>query len=34
MAEWERSIHIYRDFRVSGPAGRAAAAPNQEQKEG
>jgi DNA-binding MurR/RpiR family transcriptional regulator len=34
MADWERSIHIYRDYRVSGPADHAAAAPHQEQREG
>ncbi len=32
MADWERSVHIYRDFRAGGPS--AAAAPHQEQKEG
>jgi hypothetical protein len=30
MADWERSVHIYRDIR----AGIGAAAPHQEQKEG
>jgi len=25
MADWERSVHIYRDFRVSGPVGRGPA---------
>jgi len=29
MADWERSVHIYRDFRASGPARDEA-----EQKEG
>ena len=32
MADWERSVHIYRAFRASGPAGNAAA-PHQQQKE-
>jgi DNA-binding MurR/RpiR family transcriptional regulator len=35
MADWERSVHIYRDFRVSGPAGdEAGRKAHQEQKEG
>jgi DNA-binding MurR/RpiR family transcriptional regulator len=35
MADWERSVHIYRDFRVSGPAGdEAEQKAHQEQKEG
>jgi DNA-binding MurR/RpiR family transcriptional regulator len=33
MADWERSVHIYRAFRASGPAGNAAAS-HQRQKEG
>jgi DNA-binding MurR/RpiR family transcriptional regulator len=33
MADWERSVHIHRAFRASGPAGNAAA-PHQRQKEG
>jgi DNA-binding MurR/RpiR family transcriptional regulator len=33
MADWERSVHIYRAFRASGPGGNAAA-PHQRQKEG
>jgi len=32
MADWERSVHIYRAFRASGPADNAAA-PHQLQKE-
>jgi DNA-binding MurR/RpiR family transcriptional regulator len=32
MADWERSVHIYRTFRASGPAGNATA-PHQQQKE-
>jgi DNA-binding MurR/RpiR family transcriptional regulator len=32
MADWERSVHIYRAFRASGPAG-VAAAPHDQQKE-
>ncbi|HSZ42893.1 MAG TPA: MurR/RpiR family transcriptional regulator [Trebonia sp.] len=32
MADWERSVHIYRSFRASGPADNAAA-PHQQQKE-
>jgi DNA-binding MurR/RpiR family transcriptional regulator len=32
MADWERSVHIYRAVRASGLAGNAAA-PHQEQKE-
>jgi DNA-binding MurR/RpiR family transcriptional regulator len=31
MADWERSVHIYRAFRASGRAGDAAA-PRQQQK--
>src|SRR5580693_4068173 len=31
MADWERSVHIYRAFRASGPAGTAAV-PHQQQK--
>ncbi len=31
MADWERSVHIYRAFRASGPAGTTAA-PHQQQK--
>ena len=35
MADWERSVHIYRDFRVNRAAGDAAEQkPHQEQKEG
>jgi hypothetical protein len=35
MADWERSVRIYRDFRVSGPAGdEAGRKAHQEQKEG
>ena len=35
MADWERSVHIYRDFRVSAPAGgEAEQEAHQEQKEG
>jgi DNA-binding MurR/RpiR family transcriptional regulator len=33
MADWERSVHIYRALRASGPAGNAAA-PRQQRKEG
>jgi len=32
MADWERSVHIGRAFRASGPTGNAAA-PHQRQKE-
>jgi hypothetical protein len=32
MADWERSVHIYRAFRAGGPVGDVAA-PDQEQKE-
>jgi DNA-binding MurR/RpiR family transcriptional regulator len=32
MADWERSVHIYRAVNDSGPAGNAAA-PHQQQKE-
>jgi DNA-binding MurR/RpiR family transcriptional regulator len=32
MADWERSVHIYRAVHDSGPAGNAAA-PHQQQKE-
>jgi DNA-binding MurR/RpiR family transcriptional regulator len=32
MADWERSVHIYRALRVGGPAGNVAA-PHQQQKE-
>jgi DNA-binding MurR/RpiR family transcriptional regulator len=31
MADWERSVHIYRAFRASGPAG-STAPPHQQQK--
>jgi DNA-binding MurR/RpiR family transcriptional regulator len=31
MADWERSVHIYRAFRAGGAAGDAA--PDQQQKE-
>ena len=31
MADWERSVHIYRAFRASGPAGTTAAS-HQQQK--
>ena len=41
MTDWERSVRIYRDFRVGGPAGRAGEQRPQaelkahpEQKEG
>jgi DNA-binding MurR/RpiR family transcriptional regulator len=30
MADWERSVHIYRAFRVDGPVGNVAA-PHQHQ---
>ena len=33
MADWERSVRIYRSFRVSEPAD-GAAGPRQQQKEG
>jgi hypothetical protein len=35
MADWERSVHIYRAFRAEGPAGLAGqvAVPHQQQKE-
>jgi DNA-binding MurR/RpiR family transcriptional regulator len=32
MADWERSVHIYRAFRTRGPAGTAPA-PHEQQKE-
>jgi DNA-binding MurR/RpiR family transcriptional regulator len=32
MADWERSVHIYRAVRDGGPAGHAAV-PHQQQKE-
>lgn len=32
MADWERSVHIYRAFRADRPAG-IAAAPHQQQRE-
>jgi DNA-binding MurR/RpiR family transcriptional regulator len=32
MADWERSVHIYRAFRADGPAGNVAA-PHQQQEE-
>jgi DNA-binding MurR/RpiR family transcriptional regulator len=32
MADWERSVHIYRALRASGPAGNAPA-PHQQQDE-
>ena len=35
MADWERSVHIYRNFRVSAPGGdEAEQKAHQEQKEG
>ena len=41
MADWERSVHIYRAFRAEGPAGSGGpagtagqvAVPDQQQKE-
>ncbi len=32
MADWERSVHIYRAFRADGPVGNVAV-PHQQQKE-
>ncbi len=32
MADWERSVHIYRAFRARGPAGDATG-PHEQQKE-
>jgi DNA-binding MurR/RpiR family transcriptional regulator len=33
MADWERSVHIYRAFRASGSAGSAAASHDQQKED-